>query len=88
VQYVINRYDQDHRISYPKGSLEDTEINNWLLSGMSPSRVARNYHEASQEAPQKIPYSIEHFGNRTFGLFSILDQHLNKTRTDYIAGTK
>ncbi|KAL1964553.1 hypothetical protein VTN77DRAFT_6850 [Rasamsonia byssochlamydoides] len=89
VQYLIAQYDNNHRISYAKSSPEEIEVNNWFFFGTS--RVGPNHDEAvhfSQEAPQKIPYSIERFSSKTMGLFFILEQHLEKTRRDYLAGSK
>ena len=31
MQYLVERYDTDHKISYPKGSREAYEQNNWLF---------------------------------------------------------
>ena len=30
MQYLVEQYDTDHKISYPKGSRESYEVNNWL----------------------------------------------------------
>lgn len=32
LQYLIERYDKDHKLSYPYGSREYWEINNWVSS--------------------------------------------------------
>jgi glutathione S-transferase len=31
-QYLVEQYDHDHKISYPKGSRESYEVNNWVSS--------------------------------------------------------
>jgi glutathione S-transferase len=39
MQYLVERYDTDHKISYPKGSREWYEMNNWLFfqnAGVGP----------------------------------------------------
>ncbi len=35
MQYLVERYDTEHKVSYPRGSREDWEVNNWvcMLSG-------------------------------------------------------
>lgn len=30
LQYLVETYDKDHKISYPKGSREDWEVQQWL----------------------------------------------------------
>jgi hypothetical protein len=30
MQYLVDRYDKDHKISYPIGSREYYEVNNWV----------------------------------------------------------
>ncbi|KAK7954955.1 glutathione S-transferase [Apiospora saccharicola] len=39
MQYLVDRYDKDHRVSYPYGSREHWEVNNWLfwqMGGLGP----------------------------------------------------
>jgi glutathione S-transferase len=38
-QYLVERYDTEHRISYPRGTREYWEVNNWLFflnAGVGP----------------------------------------------------
>jgi glutathione S-transferase len=30
MQYLVDRYDKDHKVSYPRGSKEYYETNNWV----------------------------------------------------------
>lgn len=30
MQYLVDRYDPDHKVSYPQGSREYYETNNWV----------------------------------------------------------
>lgn len=30
MQYLVERYDKDHKVSYPYGSREYWEVNNWV----------------------------------------------------------
>lgn len=30
MQYLVDRYDEDHKVSYPHGSREYYETNNWV----------------------------------------------------------
>lgn len=39
MQYLVKRYDTEHKISYPEGSREWFEMNNWLFfqnAGVGP----------------------------------------------------
>ena len=31
MQYLVDRYDTEHRISYPRGGREHVEMTNWLF---------------------------------------------------------
>jgi glutathione S-transferase len=31
LQYLVDRYDPEHKMSYPKGSREAWQVNNWLF---------------------------------------------------------
>ncbi len=33
MQYLVDRYDPEHKISYPQGSREYYEVNNWVSCG-------------------------------------------------------
>jgi len=45
MQYLVGQYDQkEHKISYPTGSRESYEVNNWLFflnSGVGPMQVSK-----------------------------------------------
>lgn len=30
MQYLVDRYDPDYKVSYPRGSREYYEVNNWV----------------------------------------------------------
>lgn len=41
MQYLVEQYDKDRKISYPTGSRESYEVNNWLFflnAGICPPR--------------------------------------------------
>ena len=44
MQYLAERCDPEHRLSYPRGSREDVEVTNWLFfqnAGVGPMQVCR-----------------------------------------------
>ena len=30
MQYLVDRYDEDHKVSYPRDAKEHWEVNNWV----------------------------------------------------------
>ena len=30
MQYLVDRYDKDHKVSYPRDAKEHWEVNNWV----------------------------------------------------------
>jgi len=88
-QYLIRQYDADHHISYPQGSPQEAEVNNWFF--FVTANISPNHKEAihfTQQAPEKIPYSIDRFTNKTLRRFFSLEQHLGSAKSDYIVGSK
>jgi glutathione S-transferase len=39
-QYLVDQYDKDHKISYPRGTREYYEMNNWVSSYHEPPKTA------------------------------------------------
>lgn len=42
-QYLVDQYDKDYKISYPKGTREYYEVNNWLFflnAGVGPMQAS------------------------------------------------
>jgi glutathione S-transferase len=39
-QYLVEQYDPDHKLSYPAGSREHYEVNNWMFFQVRLSREA------------------------------------------------
>lgn len=40
MQYLTDRYDTEHKVSYPKGSREYYEVNNWVSLRSTLSGIA------------------------------------------------
>ncbi|EFX01446.1 zinc knuckle transcription factor splicing factor msl5 [Grosmannia clavigera kw1407] len=60
LQYLVDRYDTEHKVSYPQGSKEYYEVNNWLfwqMGGLGPMQGQANHF--SRYAPEKIQYGID-----------------------------
>ena len=46
LQYLIDRYDTEHKLSYPHGSKESYEVANWLfwqMGGLGPMQGQSNH---------------------------------------------
>ena len=87
--YLCERYDKDHLISYPQGSRESYEVNNWLFfmnAGVGPMQGQSNHF--FRYAPEKIEYAINRYRNETRRLYRVLDTHLASAKTDYLVGNK
>lgn len=89
MQYLVEQYDTDHLISYPKGTRESYEVNNWLFfmnAGVGPMQGQANHFR--RYAPEKIPYGVDRYINETRRLYKVLDTHLAETKSTYLVGDK
>jgi len=88
-QYLVEQYDTDHKISYPKGSRESYEVNNWLFflnAGVGPMQGQANHF--TRYAPEKIEYGINRYQNEARRLYRVLDDHLKKSTSGYLVGDR
>ncbi|EEY23306.1 glutathione S-transferase GstA [Verticillium alfalfae VaMs.102] len=51
LQYLVDRYDKDHKVSYPAGSRETGETTNWLMWQMAASDPCRARPTTSSVCP-------------------------------------
>ncbi|KAK8199258.1 glutathione S-transferase [Phyllosticta capitalensis] len=89
MQYLVNTYDKDNKISYPIGTREYYEMNNWLFfqnAGVGPMQGQANHF--FRYAPEKIEYGINRYQNETRRLYRVLDTHLKETGNAYLVGDK
>lgn len=89
MQYLVEQYDKDRLISYPQGSRESYEVNNWLFflnAGIGPMQGQANHF--FRYAAEKIAYGINRYQNETRRLYRVLDEHLSKSSSGYLVGSK
>ncbi|KAL9038051.1 MAG: hypothetical protein Q9180_003367 [Flavoplaca navasiana] len=89
MQYLVEQYDTEHKISYPKGSRESYEVNNWLFflnAGVGPMQGQANHF--FRYAPEKVQYGINRYQNETRRLYRVLNKHLEAANTEYLVGNK
>ncbi|KAF1352402.1 hypothetical protein BDV97DRAFT_312165 [Delphinella strobiligena] len=75
--YLIEQYDKDHKISYPKGSRQSYEVNNWLFRIFS---INSTQNHSTNSTSQHI------VGLRN--LNAAVDYHLGHTKDKFLVGDK
>jgi len=88
MQYLVSRYDEDHKISYPAGTREFYEMNNWLFfqnAGVGPMQGQANHF--TRYAPDIFEYGISRYQNETRRLYGVMDKKLTTTG-QYLVGDK
>jgi len=88
-QYLIARYDPDYKISFPAGTREYYEMNNWLFflnAGVGPMQGQANHF--TRYAPEKIQYGMDRYQNETRRLYGVLNTHLAQGNKEYLVGNK
>jgi len=88
-QYLVDQYDKDFKISYPKGTREYYEVNSWLFflnAGVGPMQGQANHF--SRYAPEHIEYGVKRYTNETRRLYGVLDKQLQKSTSGYLVGDK
>jgi glutathione S-transferase len=86
-QYLVDEYDKDHKISFPKGTREYYEMTNWVFfqnAGLGPMQGQANHFV--RYAPEKIEYGMNRYINETRRLYGVLDKHLQNSKSGFIVG--
>jgi len=86
--YLVDKYDKDHKISYPHGSDLYWELVSWLFfqnAGVGPMQGQANHF--FRYAPEKIQYGINRYQNETRRLYSVLENRL-KQNGDWLVGDR
>lgn len=89
LQYLAAQYDKDYKISFPPGSREYYEVNNWLFfqnAGVGPMQGQANHF--ARYAPEQIEYGINRYKNETRRLYGVLNTHLKEGNKEYLVGNK
>ncbi|KAI9740624.1 MAG: hypothetical protein M1818_004588 [Claussenomyces sp. TS43310] len=88
-QYLVDQYDPEHKISYPKGTREYYEMINWLFflnANIGPMQGQANHF--TRYAPEHIPYGVTRYQNETRRLYGVLDKHLQTSKSGYLVGDR
>ncbi|KID70290.1 Disulfide-bond oxidoreductase YghU [Metarhizium brunneum] len=89
LEYLVDRYDKDHKISYPRGTAEHWEVTSWLMwqmGGLGPMQGQSNHFK--RYAPEKIEYGINRYGNETRRLYRTMEDHLAKSPHGFLVGDR
>lgn len=85
--YLVEQYDPEHKLSFPQGSREYYELNNWIYfqnAGLGPMQGQANHFV--RYAPEKIEYGVNRYVNETRRLYGVLDKHLETSKSGYLVG--
>jgi glutathione S-transferase len=77
MQYLVAEYDSAFKLSFPPGTREAYELNNWLFfqnAGVGPMQGQANHF--TRYTAEKIQYGIDRYINETRRLYGVLEKHL------------
>ncbi|KAI1464507.1 glutathione S-transferase [Daldinia caldariorum] len=89
MQYLTDRYDTEYKVSYPRGSREYYEVNNWLMwqmGGLGPMQGQLNHF--IRYAPEKVEYSIKRYKKEVRHLYRTLETQLESSTSGYLVGDR
>lgn len=87
LQYLVDKYDKNNKLSYPYGTSLYYETMQWVYfqtSGVGPMQGQANHFKIY--AATKIQYGIDRYMNETNRLYSVLERQLTKNGTGYLVG--
>jgi len=83
LEYLIERYDTTHKLSFPPGSNEAWHAKQWLffqVSGQGPYYGQRVWF--AKFHPEQLPSAIERYSKEIVRVTSVLEGHLAKQKVD------
>ncbi len=86
--YLVEKYDREHRMSFPHGSDLYWQMVAWLFfqnAGVGPMQGQANHFY--RYAPEMIEYGISRYQNETRRLYSVLENRL-KENGNWLVGDK
>ncbi|KAL6796949.1 glutathione S-transferase GstA [Trichoderma sp. SZMC 28012] len=81
LQYLTERYDPEHKLSFPKGTRDYWECNNWLFFQHGGKSSVSHFY---RYAPTKIQYGIDRYINETRRLYRVIDAELAKSKSGFL----
>jgi len=87
VRYLVDRYDKDHKLSFPAGSAESYLVDQWMtfqVSGQGPYFGQALWFK--HRHPEKLPSAVDRYQKEIIRVVSVLDGVLAKQK--YLVGDK
>ncbi|KEF58918.1 glutathione S-transferase [Exophiala aquamarina CBS 119918] len=91
MQYLVDRYDIEHKVSYPRGTKEYYQMNSWLLfqcAGVGPIQGQLHWFRVYADKSQNVEYATARFSNEAKRLYKTINKHLEDVGTDFLVGNK
>jgi len=86
--YLTKHFDPGHKLSFPDGTPEDSETQQWLffvIGGIGPMQGQANHF--LKYAPEKIQYGIDRYTTEVKRLYTVLEDRLKEGEgRDYLVG--
>jgi len=89
LQYLVDKYDTEHKVSYPRGTREYWEVQSWLfwqMGGLGPMQGQANHFY--RYAPEKIEYGVKRYQGETRRLYGVMEAQLAKSTSGYLVGDR
>jgi len=89
LQYLVDTYDVERKLSYPHGSDEYWEVLQWVFfqnAGVGP--MQGQAHHFLRYAPEKIPYGVKRYQDETRRLYGVLDARLAAASSGFLVGDR
>ncbi|KAH7309595.1 glutathione S-transferase [Stachybotrys elegans] len=89
MQYLVDKYDTEYKLSYPRDTPEYWEMTSWLMwqmGGLGPMRGQANHFK--RYAPETIEYGINRYVNESRRLYRVMDDHLAASPSGYLVGDR
>jgi glutathione S-transferase len=87
IEYLIERYDTTHKLSFPPGTPESYHAKQWLFfqtTGQGPYYGQAIWFKRSH--PEKLPSAIERYTKEVNRVSGVLEGHLSKQKEKYGEG--
>ncbi|KAK1753862.1 glutathione S-transferase [Echria macrotheca] len=84
VEYIIETYDKDHKLSFPAGTPEVWHARQWLFfqtTGQGPYFGQAAWFALAH--PEKLPSALKRFTDEVRRVSGVLDAWLSKQRKEY-----
>lgn len=89
LQYLVETYDKEHKISFLSGTRASYHANQWLffqVSGQGPYYGQAAWFQFFHA--EKLPSAIERYQKETERVVGVIDTHLSRNGLEYLVADK